>query len=109
MRHLLGYIKPYWKAALIAPLLMILEVTMDLLQPRMMQRIVDQQLVLQTGLIMIDFALLGVVGVIGDTLSQGTLTVGEIIITITYLTQTRSKLVTVSMLLTRISQAQGVG
>ena len=75
MRHLLVYLKPYWKAALIAPLLMILEVTMDLLQPRMMQRIVDdgiqlgnQSLVLQTGLIMVCFALLGAVGGIGCTI-----------------------------------------
>ncbi len=75
MRHLLVYLKPYWKTALIAPLLMILEVTMDLLQPRMMQRIVDdgiqlgnQSLVLQTGLIMVCFALLGAVGGIGCTI-----------------------------------------
>lgn len=74
MRQLLGYIKPYWKLALIAPLLMILEVTMDLLQPRMMQRIVDegirrgdQNLVLQTGIVMVVFALLGAVGGIGCT------------------------------------------
>src|SRR3954469_18748229 len=75
MRRLLVYVKPYWKAALIAPLLMILEVAMDLLQPRMMQRIVDQgirggnqPLVLQTGLLMLVFALLGAVGGIGCTI-----------------------------------------
>ncbi len=74
MRSLLVYLKPYWKQALIAPLLMILEVAMDLMQPRMMQRIVDegirfgnQKLVLETGLIMLVFALLGAVGGIGCT------------------------------------------
>lgn len=74
MRPLLIYLKPYWKQALIAPLLMILEVAMDLMQPRMMQRIVDegirlnnQKLVLDTGLIMLVFALLGAVGGVGCT------------------------------------------
>lgn len=72
MRYILRYIRPYWKQALIAPFLMILEVAMDLMQPRMMQRIVDegirfgdQQLVIETGFIMIIFALLGAVGGIG--------------------------------------------
>ena len=75
MISLLVYLKPYWKQALIAPLLMILEVAMDLMQPRMMQRIVDegirlgnQHLVLETGLIMVIFALLGAVGGIGCTI-----------------------------------------
>jgi ATP-binding cassette, subfamily B, multidrug efflux pump len=74
MLRLLLYLKPYWKAALIAPLLMILEVAMDLLQPRMMQRIVDegirqnnQTLILETGLLMLIFALVGAVGGIGCT------------------------------------------
>ena len=75
MRSLLIYLKPYWKQALIAPLLMVLEVTMDLLQPHMMQRIVDdgirvgnQPLVFETGLVMLIFALLGAVGGIGCTI-----------------------------------------
>jgi ATP-binding cassette subfamily B protein len=74
MRELLHYLKPYWKQAIIAPLLMVLEVVMDLLQPRMMQRIIDQgirlgdqQLVIETGLLMVVFALLGAVGGIGCT------------------------------------------
>ncbi len=74
MRKLLVYLRPYWKQALIAPLLMILEVSMDLMQPRMMERIVDegikpgnQTLVLNTGVLMIGFALLGAVGGIGCT------------------------------------------
>src|SRR5690242_18257501 len=74
MKPLLVYLKPYWKSALIAPLLMILEVAMDLMQPRMMQRIVDQgirlgdqHLVLETGLLMLVFALIGAVGGVGCT------------------------------------------
>ncbi len=75
MRPLLIYLKPYWKQALIAPLLMVLEVVMDLLQPHMMQRIVDdgirtgnQALILENGLLMLGFALLGAVGGIGCTI-----------------------------------------
>ena len=65
MKKLFAFIKPYWHWALLAPLLMGLEVGMDLMQPRMIQRIVDEgiaqydmQVVLQTGLLMIGFALI---------------------------------------------------
>jgi ATP-binding cassette subfamily B protein len=54
--------------------MMILEVTMDLLQPRMIQRIVDSGIanndlgvVTQTGLLMVGFALVGMVGGMGCT------------------------------------------
>ena len=40
-RKLLPYVKPYWKEALIAPLLMMMEVAMDLAQPQFVRRIVD--------------------------------------------------------------------
>ena len=63
------YIKPYWYWAALAPLLMLLEVTMDLMQPRMVQRIVDEgiaknnlPLVIQTGLLMVGLALIGMLG-----------------------------------------------
>jgi ATP-binding cassette subfamily B multidrug efflux pump len=69
------YLKPYWQWALLAPLLMLLEVAMDLMQPRMIQRIVDQgiaqsnfPLVLQTGLIMIGLAFMGAIGGVGCTI-----------------------------------------
>ncbi|MBN1874501.1 MAG: ABC transporter ATP-binding protein [Anaerolineae bacterium] len=72
---LLKFLKPYWGWAVIAPLLMMLEVVMDLMQPRMIQRIVDEglaqldlQIVINTGLWMIGFALLGAVGGIGCTI-----------------------------------------
>ncbi len=67
-----SYLKPYWKATVLAPLAMILEVAMDLLQPTLMSRIVDQgifphnyQLVLETGLLMIAVAGIGMLGGFG--------------------------------------------
>ena len=73
-RELARYLKPYWHWAVLAPLLMILEVMMDLMQPRMIQRIVDDgiaqldiSVVTGTGLLMIGFALVGAVGGVGCT------------------------------------------
>jgi len=40
--RLVRFLKPYWHWATLAPLTMLLEVTMDLMQPRMIQRIVDE-------------------------------------------------------------------
>ncbi len=75
MKALMKFLKPYWLWATLAPLLMVLEVVMDLMQPRMIQRIVDvglaqldMQVVITTGLWMIGFALLGAVGGIGCTI-----------------------------------------
>ena len=63
------FLKPYWRWATIAPLLMLLEVVMDLMQPRMVQRIVDEgiahldlPLVIQTGLLMVGLAVIGASG-----------------------------------------------
>lgn len=65
------YLKKYWIYALLAPLFMMGEVTMDLLQPRFMSRIVDEgvlgigqtgssmQLVLTVGLQMIGLVIAG--------------------------------------------------
>lgn len=39
---LIKFVQPYWRWALIAPVLMLLEVTMDLMQPRMVAYIVDE-------------------------------------------------------------------
>ena len=66
---LVKYLKPYWRWVVLAPLLMLLEVTMDLMQPRMIQRIVDEgiarldlNLVIQTGLLMVGLAVIGALG-----------------------------------------------
>lgn len=71
---LFRFLKPYRRSAILAPLLMALEVGMDLMQPRMIERIVDRgiaqldlPLVLNTGLLMIGFALIGAIGGIGCT------------------------------------------
>jgi ATP-binding cassette subfamily B protein len=66
---LVRFLKPYWGWAALAPFLMLLEVAMDLMQPRMVQRIVDEgiarldlNLVLQTGLLMVGLAVIGALG-----------------------------------------------
>jgi ATP-binding cassette subfamily B multidrug efflux pump len=67
--QLLRFLKPYTRWVALAPLLMLLEVAMDLMQPRLIQRIVDEgiarlnlSLVIQSGLLMIGLALIGAVG-----------------------------------------------
>ncbi len=72
-RKLLPYVKPYWKQALIAPLLMMMEVAMDLAQPQFVRRIVDigiaqmqMSVIIRTGLLMIAVALLGAFGGVGQ-------------------------------------------
>jgi ATP-binding cassette subfamily B multidrug efflux pump len=73
-RELVRYMAPYWLVAVLAPLTMALEVAMDLSQPRLMQRIVDEgiakgnlPLIHSTGLLMIGAALVGVIGGVGCT------------------------------------------
>jgi ATP-binding cassette subfamily B protein len=73
-RKLAVFLRPYWISAVLAPLLMILEVSMDLLQPRMIERIVDNGIarsdlaaVTHTALLMVCFALIGLVGGMGCT------------------------------------------
>jgi len=66
---LFRYLKPYWASAAIAPILMALEVTMDLMQPYLMSRIVDDgigkgdmNVIINTGLLMVGLAFLGACG-----------------------------------------------
>lgn len=63
------FLRPYWRWVAVAPLLMVLEVAMDLMQPRMVQRIVDVGIarldlpvVLHTGLLMTGLAAIGALG-----------------------------------------------
>lgn len=65
----LRFLKPYRLWIVLAPLLMLLEVVMDLMQPRMVERIVDQGIanldlpfVLHTGLLMFGLAVIGATG-----------------------------------------------
>ncbi|WP_028777413.1 ABC transporter ATP-binding protein [Shimazuella kribbensis] len=66
------FLKPYKGIAFLGPLLMVLEVTMDLLQPIIMQKIIDYGIanhdndyVIQMGMFMVIAALIGLVGGLG--------------------------------------------
>ena len=75
IRKISHYLRPYRHWAILAPLLMLLEVMMDLMQPRMIQRIVDEGIamqdmpvVIQTGGLMIVLSFVGAVGGVGCTI-----------------------------------------
>jgi len=68
-RKLARFLRPYRRWAVLAPLMMALEVAMDLMQPRLVQRIIDQGiahsdfgLVVRTGAWMVGLALIGTAG-----------------------------------------------
>ncbi|MFF2481202.1 ABC transporter ATP-binding protein [Paenibacillus sp. NPDC058071] len=74
MLKLARFLKPHWAAAVLAPLLMLLEVFMDLLQPALMASIVDNGIatrdlahIQRTGLLMLGAALVGLIGGVGCT------------------------------------------
>ncbi|MBA2941724.1 ABC transporter ATP-binding protein [Paenibacillus sp. CGMCC 1.16610] len=74
MWKLRSFVKPYWLITLLAPLLMVMEVCMDLTQPRLMAAIVNHgvaegnlALVWSTGLHMLGVAFLGLIGGVGCT------------------------------------------
>lgn len=76
MSGLYKFLRPHWKAALLAPLLMFIEVLANLWQPTLMAAIVDQGIatgdipfIIHTGLKMIGITLLGVAGGIGCTIA----------------------------------------
>jgi len=77
LRKLFGFLRPYRHWAILAPALMLIEVAMDLMQPRMIQRIVDEGIargdmtvVLTTGRAMLGFALAGALcGIASSTFS----------------------------------------
>lgn len=71
-RKLIQYLKPYMFFAIIGPLFMVFEVAMDLIQPTIMQHIIDVGIanrdlnyVIKMGLLMIGAAALGLVGGLG--------------------------------------------
>jgi len=77
LRKLFGFLRPYRHWAILAPAFMLIEVAMDLMQPRMIQRIVDEGIargnmtvVLTTGRAMLGFALAGALcGIASSTFS----------------------------------------
>ncbi len=77
MFRLFKYLKPYWRVAALAPLLMLVEVSGDLAQPAIMAKIVDQgvaqgnlTLVLKYGLLMVGIASIGLIGGWGCTIAS---------------------------------------
>lgn len=69
MSKVLGYLKKYWYFAVLSPLFMILEVSMDLVQPSLMSRIVDDgitqgniSLIVELGIQMLIFTVIGCCG-----------------------------------------------
>lgn len=69
LKRLLPYLKPYRTLTIVAPLLMMIEVAMDLYQPRLMQNIIDVGLanldmtyIIRTGLLMVGLATIGMIG-----------------------------------------------
>ena len=72
MRKLFFYLKPYWKATLLAPFLMLVEVFMDLLQPKLIASIINDGVlkydllhIRNVGLLMVGAAFIGLVGGMG--------------------------------------------
>ena len=64
--RLISYLKPYWLFALLSPLLMIGEVVVDLMQPKLMARIVDEgvlgqniSVIIHTGIQMLLLVIVG--------------------------------------------------
>ncbi|HOK56936.1 MAG TPA: ABC transporter ATP-binding protein [bacterium] len=69
------YLSDYKKVAILAPLFMILEVIMDLLQPKLLSTIIDDgivknnlKLIINTGFFMFFIAIIGLIGGIGCTI-----------------------------------------
>ncbi|KRF03146.1 multidrug ABC transporter ATP-binding protein [Paenibacillus sp. Soil766] len=74
MWKLRSFVKPYWFITLLAPLLMVMEVCMDLSQPRLMATIVNHgvaegnlALIWSTGILMLGVAVIGLIGGVGCT------------------------------------------
>jgi ATP-binding cassette subfamily B protein len=83
MKELIKYLKPHWKFAVLAPLLMFLEVICDLMQPSIMAKIVNEVVnkgeltnVVRMGSTMIGISLIGVVGGIGCSVTSSIASAG---------------------------------
>lgn len=75
MTKLIKYLRPYWKATLLAPLFMVVEVICDLMQPTLLANIVDNGVktgnihyIMKTGLLMLLLAFIGMIGGFGCTI-----------------------------------------
>ena len=77
IRKILPFVKPYWKRALVALILLTSLVFLDLAIPRLIQRIIDQGItpndqtvVVQTALLMIGISVLSTIIAIGNNISS---------------------------------------
>lgn len=72
MLKLFAYLKPYWKAAILAPLFMFVQVFADLMQPTLLAAVIDKGIpagnvhfIMRTGLQMVGIAVIGMLGGFG--------------------------------------------
>lgn len=77
MTRVFEYLKPHWKIVIMAPLLMLVEVITDLMQPILLATIVDKgihmgdtQLIINTGIKMVGLAIVGFFGGFGCIISS---------------------------------------
>ena len=77
MKKLMKYLKPYWVFVVLAPALMMLEVAIDLFQPRLLEEIIDVgimqnnlDVVVNTGLKMLLITFIGALGGIGCSVTS---------------------------------------
>ena len=82
VRKLLPFIKPYWRRAIVALVLLTTLVLLDLAIPRLIQRIIDQgitpndqDVVIQTSILMIGISILSTLIAVGNSISS--IQVGE--------------------------------
>ena len=71
--NLLQFVRPYWRRSVVAMVLLTIHVFLDLAIPRLIQRIIDQgitpqnqQVVIQTGLLMLGISVLATLVAIGN-------------------------------------------
>ncbi|MGC9521981.1 MAG: ABC transporter ATP-binding protein [Anaerolineae bacterium] len=74
MKKLARFLRPYWHWAALAPILMLIETATDLMQPRLIQRIVDvglaqrdMTIIVNTGLLMLGLSAIGALGGVAST------------------------------------------
>ncbi len=77
IRKLIHFLKPYWRRAVVALVLLTSLVFMDLAIPRLIQRIIDQgvkqnnlNVVIQTSLLMLGISLLSTLIAVGNNLTS---------------------------------------
>lgn len=72
MKEVLNYLKPYKKLAILAPMMMLLEVAAELSMPKIMTYLINQgvgtgntALIAKTGMLMLVIAIIGIIGGVG--------------------------------------------